>query len=141
MHSVNPLDSQMKPAYGKGLLQTGIGYLGGHVINSINQYMHPGKVILGAPPVLVITPLQAGYCSFVFAIIDRIAIKILQSKQNEPPANQLVRMAVTIPLSAAFSAACLGISFNVALLAILTSVIGLTILLSMSKAYNQLAYS
>ncbi len=141
MHSVNPLDSQMKPALGRGLLQTGIGCLGGHLINAINQYMHPGKVILGAPPVLIISPLHAGACTLIFTVVDRLAIKLLEFKQKEPPAHQLVRMAVTIPLSAAISSLCLGISLNVATLAIVTSIIGLTILLGTAKAYNQLAYS
>ncbi len=139
---IAPIDPLlMKPAPVTGVLQTAIGYLGANVINTLNLYLHPGKVILGAPPVLVINPLQAGVCSLVFAIVDRVAMDILKSKHSDLAERQLLRMVVTLPMSALLSSVCLGITFNAAALAIVTSVVGLTILLSTAQAYSRLAYS
>lgn len=133
--------SSLQPAYGTIIAQTGVGSLSGHLINAINQYMHPGKVILGIPPALVISPFQAGICSLVYAVIDRIAIHVLHREKNDKPVNQAARMAVVLILSAGLTSAGLGISFNVAAGTILTSIVGTVLLLGAAKAYNQLVHS
>jgi hypothetical protein len=133
--------SLLKPAYETALVQLGVGSLCGHLINAINQFMHPGKVILGVPPASIISPFQAGLCSLVYAVVDRIAITLLKSKDNEQPVTQALRMAVVLTISAGLTSACLGITFNVAAGTILASIIATTLLLGAVKAYNQLVHT
>jgi hypothetical protein len=122
-------------------IQTIIGYWGGHVINAVNQYLHPGKVILGVPTAQLITPLQSAGFSFVYILVDKVVKMIFErgaKNQEVAPVYKLMRMTFTILLSASILAAGAEVSFNVAGLAILTNIVATTLLLGISKNYDDI---
>lgn len=121
----------------KILLQSGVGCVGGYLINTIHQYLHPGKIILGVPPIVLINPLQAAICTLTYALVDRAAAQIFKQSHKDPAAD-IFRMVGTISFAGIVSSVCLGISFNVAGATILTSIIGTTLLLGATKAYHEL---
>jgi hypothetical protein len=134
-------DHSMNPSCWVIPLQAGIGYGGSYIINAVNQYLRPGKVILGVPPTLVITPLQSVICTIVFAILDRVAIKVFKQSQADHPAKQFLLKSATVILSAGISTLFCGISFQVATIAIMTNIVSMIVLFGAAKAYNYLVYN
>lgn len=128
------------PAWPTTVLESLSGALCGHVINSINQYMHPGKVILGMSATVVINPSQAAVCSMIFAIFDRVVLGLVPHHLKNNPQIQLVRISASVMTSATVSSAIFGISFNLAAGVIASSIIATTILLGAAKVYNQLVH-
>lgn len=124
--------------------QAGTGLLGGHTINYINQWLHPGKVILGKPPVPLIDPFQAGVCSLTFAVTDFLAKQIFEKylgvEFSNKPLCQVIRMAGTIALSALVTSACLHITFTLAATAIVTSIVASAIIMGLVILYNAMVH-
>ena len=129
---------------GSGVLQTGTGYISGHAINSVYQWLHPGKVILGQPLVLVINPWVAGACAGIFAIVDLVAKKVIENtelnKLSQKPLYQLIRLAVSVTVSSLIACLIFGITFKIAAVAILSSLVASTVLLYVAKGFSELIY-
>jgi hypothetical protein len=130
---------------GSVVLQVGAGYLSGHGINELFQRLYPGKIILGQPPILAIHPIHAGICAGVFALVDLVAKTIIDNSDYkdicQKPLYQLFRLIFTVTLSSLVASAILGITFKIAAAAILSSLIGSTILLALAKGFSNLNYA
>jgi hypothetical protein len=129
---------------GSTLLQTGTGYVSGHVINSIYQWLHPGKVILGQPLIVAINPWMAGVCVGLFALVDLVAKKVIEHLDvkniSRKPLYQLIRMAVSVTVSSLLASLILGITFQFAVAAIVSSLIASALLLQIAKVFSKLIY-
>ncbi len=129
---------------GSSILQTGTGYLSGEVINSVYQWLHPGKVILGQPLVLVINPLVAAASAGIFALVDLTAKKIIENtplqKVSHKPLYQLIRVAVSLTISSLAASLIFGITIKIAAAAILSSLVASTLFLYIAKAFSKLVY-
>ncbi len=125
---------------GSMILQTGIGYFSGHFINAVALWLNPGKVVLGRSANLAIQPWDACAAVAIFTVVDLIAKAVLEQlpfkESLQKPLYQLIRIAVSVTVSSLIASAILGITINMAAVAIVSSIIASTILMGLAKLYS-----
>jgi hypothetical protein len=125
-----------------GVFSGGVGYLSGRTINMVDRWLHPVKSALGKPP--MVNPMHGAICGIVFAIVDRIAHRLMEQylpkHVMDNPIGHAGRIVVSIAVSTIITSALLPISVSMAAVLITTNIFVTTLLVSIASYYSKLVY-